>query len=343
MHNSCKSRIFVAKNDFIMRHTLQKAVFGIAALLLSLGAYAQDIIVTTDAKKIEAKITEVTKSEIRYKEKDYTDGPTFVISTDEISSIIYGNGKVVLYTQPSAQEVTQHAQPVTQEVAQPVAPEPEQPVVDESLAEILLVSGQIITAHIATMKSDCITYETDGKQITLSASEIAKVTLLYNGQVRYYSQSPNDKKPASNSSSSEQIDEVANHSHTVYSAYEFQGGTLPKFTCTKVHVSGKKNPKKRYVGGNMVLTGSEFLKFLEMYCPEAYAYQRKANVFLILECCSILFGIIPVAIFAALCISNSSKVLPTYNGSCAGHQVAVIEIDPQHYNHDQVQLATIVP
>lgn len=329
-----------------MRHTLQKAVFGLAALLLSFGIYAQDIIVTTDAKKIEAKITEVTKSEIRYKEKDYTDGPTFVISTDEISSIIYGNGKVVLYNQPSAQEIAQPAQPVTQEVTQPTqpaAPEPVQPVVDESLAEILLVSGQRITAHIATMKSDGITYETDGKQITLSASEIAKVTLLYNGQVRYYSQSPNDKKPASNSSSSEQIDEVANHSHTVYSAYEFQGGTLPKFTCTKVHVPGKKNPKKRYVGGNMVLTSSEFLTFLEMYCPEAYAYQRKANVFLILECCSILFGIIPVAIFAALCISNSSKVLPTYNGSCAGHHVAAIDTDPQHYFQDQVQLATIVP
>lgn len=310
-----------------MRHTFQKAVFGIAALLLSFGIYAQDIIVTTDAKKIEAKITEVTKSEIRYKEKDYPDGPTFVLATEDVNSITYANGKVVLYNQTAANP----------------EPQPEQPVIDESLAEILLVSGQIITAHIATMKSDGITYETDGKQITLSASEIAKVTLLYNGQVRYYSQSPNDKKPVSNSSSSEQIDEVANHSHTVYSAYEFQGGTLPKFTCTKVHVPGKKNPKKRYVGGNMVLTSSEFLTFLEMYCPEAYAYQRKANVFLILECCSILFGIIPVAIFAALCISNSSKVLPTYNGSCAGHHVAAIDTDPQHYFQDQVQLATIVP
>ena len=254
-----------------MQNELRRVVLVTAAVVLSLAAYAQDIILTTDAKKIEAKITEVTKSEIRYKEKDYLDGPTFFISTDEINSIIYGNGKVVLYNQPAKQEIAQPAQPFTLEPKQ------------------LSIEENNTSQAKQTNKSNC------------------------------------------------------QSSDTVYSAYEFQGGTLPKFTYTKVHVPGKKYPKNRYVGGNMVLTSSEFLKFLQLYCPEAYAYQRKANIFLTLECISILFGIIPVAIFAALCISNSSKVLPTYNGSCAGHHVAVIEINPQHYYHDQVQLATIVP
>jgi len=60
-----------------------------------------DIILTTDANKIEAKITEVSKSEIRYKEKDNIDGPTFVLDASDIHSILYANGKVVLYNQQS--------------------------------------------------------------------------------------------------------------------------------------------------------------------------------------------------------------------------------------------------
>lgn len=62
---------------------------------------AFDIIITTDANKIEAKITEVSKSEIRYKEKDNIDGPTFVLETADVHSILYANGKVVVYNQQS--------------------------------------------------------------------------------------------------------------------------------------------------------------------------------------------------------------------------------------------------
>ena len=68
--------------------------------------FAQDLIVTNDAQKIEAKILEVSKTEIRYKEKDNLDGPTFVLETKEISSIIYANGKVMLYNKQLKQEQT---------------------------------------------------------------------------------------------------------------------------------------------------------------------------------------------------------------------------------------------
>ena len=66
---------------------LRQAVIVTAAIFLSLASYAQDIIVTTDARKIEAKITEVSKSEIRYKETDNPDGPTFVLGVEDISTI----------------------------------------------------------------------------------------------------------------------------------------------------------------------------------------------------------------------------------------------------------------
>lgn len=55
---------------------------------------AQDVIITIDSKKIEAKILEVSQTEIKYKEKTNPNGPTFVLATSEINTIIYENGSV---------------------------------------------------------------------------------------------------------------------------------------------------------------------------------------------------------------------------------------------------------
>lgn len=83
---------------------MKKLFFLLTALVASVCTFAQDVIVTKDAKQIEAKIIEVSKSEIKYKEFDYQDGPTFILSTDEIATITYGNGKVVVYNQPLSEE-----------------------------------------------------------------------------------------------------------------------------------------------------------------------------------------------------------------------------------------------
>lgn len=72
--------------------------------LLSVCVFAHDIIVTKKAQKIEAKILEVSTSEIRYKELDNLDGPIFILKTEEINSITYANGKVVIYNQPASDE-----------------------------------------------------------------------------------------------------------------------------------------------------------------------------------------------------------------------------------------------
>lgn len=69
------------------------------AIVMSICAMAQDVIITKDSKKIEAKITEVSKSEIKYKKIDYQNGPIFILSTDDIVTIIYANGEVVLYNE----------------------------------------------------------------------------------------------------------------------------------------------------------------------------------------------------------------------------------------------------
>lgn len=68
-------------------------------VLISIVAVAQDIIVTNKAERIEAVITEVSPTEIRYKKWDYQNGPTFVVPVSELNSIIYGNGDVQLFKQ----------------------------------------------------------------------------------------------------------------------------------------------------------------------------------------------------------------------------------------------------
>lgn len=82
-----------------MRKVLLLAISVVAAI----GVYAQDIIVTRDAKRIEAKILEVSSSEIKYKEFNNQSGPTFVLTSAEINTIIYQNGTVKVFDQPKQQ------------------------------------------------------------------------------------------------------------------------------------------------------------------------------------------------------------------------------------------------
>ena len=82
---------------------MKKLLSLLIVAVMSNCVFAQDIIVTKDSQKIDAKILEVSKSEIKYKEFNYQDGPTFILSTVDIVTIIYANGKVVLYNK---EEVT---------------------------------------------------------------------------------------------------------------------------------------------------------------------------------------------------------------------------------------------
>jgi len=96
------------------------------SFLVSSFACAQDIIITTDAQKIDAKILEVSKYEIRYKEKDNLDGPTYILEIKEISSIIYANGKVNVYNQPAPQEpVKQEMEVIEDKNIDDAKPEPQ--------------------------------------------------------------------------------------------------------------------------------------------------------------------------------------------------------------------------
>lgn len=67
--------------------------------MMCLAVSAEDIIVLRSAKRISANIIEVGKTEVKYKEANNPDGPTFILDTDDILSIIYASGTVQNFQQ----------------------------------------------------------------------------------------------------------------------------------------------------------------------------------------------------------------------------------------------------
>ena len=61
---------------------------------ISIVSFAQDIIITKDKERIQAKILEVSKDEIKYKKFTYQDGPVFA----------YENGEVEIYDEETIEE-----------------------------------------------------------------------------------------------------------------------------------------------------------------------------------------------------------------------------------------------
>ncbi len=59
----------------------------------AINAVAQDIIYKKDKTEINAKVTEVSVNEIKYKEANFPDGPEFTMSTTDIIKIKFSNGR----------------------------------------------------------------------------------------------------------------------------------------------------------------------------------------------------------------------------------------------------------
>lgn len=79
------------------KHLIQKYMKKITlfiAFMFTIATYAQDIIITKKSERIDAKITEVGTTEIKYKLKDNTEGQELSIKKAEVSSIIYSNGNI---------------------------------------------------------------------------------------------------------------------------------------------------------------------------------------------------------------------------------------------------------
>lgn len=75
-----------------------------AIFMCLIGANAADIIILNNGTRIDAKITEVSSAEVKYKEISNLDGPAFVLATDQLLTIIYENGNVQTYGNNSKQQ-----------------------------------------------------------------------------------------------------------------------------------------------------------------------------------------------------------------------------------------------
>ena len=76
---------------------MKNLLIGACALFVTAYACAQDLIITCDAKKIDAKVLEISETEIKYKEADDLEGPTYVLGLPKVLSIIFSSGTVKVF------------------------------------------------------------------------------------------------------------------------------------------------------------------------------------------------------------------------------------------------------
>ena len=90
---------------------MKRFVLSMMMLLMALGMFSQeaanDVIITHDAQRIDAVITEVSAVEVKYKQANFQNGPTFVLAIEDIATIIYSNGKVQAFQKKATQPVQQ--------------------------------------------------------------------------------------------------------------------------------------------------------------------------------------------------------------------------------------------
>lgn len=251
---------------------------------------AQDVIITKNAEKIEAKIIEVSPTEIKYKKTNNLDGPTFIFYVSDVQTIIYSNGDVQLFD-AKPKEVKDTPKVIKEKVEAKKTTlnlEKEKSV----MADILITKkGKKIAVFIDEENNSFVKYRrVDNPNVVLN---IAK-------------------------SDVKRIEYKVYKTDAIYKFAYFDGEKLPSFTYQKVWVQGKKNMKKRgrYCGGDMILSEAEFEEYINMYCPLASEYRRKANNRMLIAAFTIPIPIVSL-IFSITALNNESKVLPTYNRYCA--------------------------
>lgn len=73
-------------------------------LCIAVSLFATDIIILKNSTRIDAVILEVSQSEVKYKKASSPNGPSFILSTSEIASIVYDNGEVQTFDNNSQQQ-----------------------------------------------------------------------------------------------------------------------------------------------------------------------------------------------------------------------------------------------
>lgn len=110
------------------------------AALMAINMFSQDVIVTLDSKRIDAKVEEVSAEYIKYRKTSNPAGPLFVMNTADIRLIAYENGEVQTFEQRATpSSVTQQgiesqpANTIKSDCIQTYTLNPDAPRTDEKL------------------------------------------------------------------------------------------------------------------------------------------------------------------------------------------------------------------
>ncbi len=77
-----------------MKNCARVIILFIMSMMIINHAVTQDIILTKDSKSIKAKVLEINEFDIKYKDFDNLDGPSYTLKKSDIQTIVYQNGKV---------------------------------------------------------------------------------------------------------------------------------------------------------------------------------------------------------------------------------------------------------
>ncbi len=92
--------IFIHNHKHYSMKKLFKVLLPAMLLLvvLSMSATAQDTITKNDGSVIQAKVLEITSTEVKYKRYNNLEGPLYVLNKTEVSAIKYENGEKDVFT-----------------------------------------------------------------------------------------------------------------------------------------------------------------------------------------------------------------------------------------------------
>jgi hypothetical protein len=71
-----------------------KLLFVLMAFFFTANLFAQDVIVLTNAQRIDAIVLEIGINEVKYVKANNPNGPTFLVPKTDINCIIYANGDI---------------------------------------------------------------------------------------------------------------------------------------------------------------------------------------------------------------------------------------------------------
>ena len=81
---------------------MKKLITIIVVIILAINMKAQDIILTKDGQKIEAKIEEIGVKTVKYKKFSNQGGTSYLIKKNDITSIKYENGDIEAFNEKAA-------------------------------------------------------------------------------------------------------------------------------------------------------------------------------------------------------------------------------------------------